>query len=81
MSNIILALIPTGKKKVENIIVANEGFTQEGFDLVQIKSGIYCSPGMFYDSVSGLFYQDESLTVIFPEDNNSLIEEKEKESS
>ena len=60
------AQIATGETLVKNIIVAEPAFTVDGFSLVQINDGTYCSPGMFYNAVDGIFYQDEEFTTIYP---------------
>ena len=61
------ATLPAGSNIVENIILAPDGFTLEGYTLTIISSGVFCGPGMFYNSADGLYYQDSSFTEIYPE--------------
>ena len=73
MTDKVFALIPIGQISVENLIIASGDYTQENYELVEVKSGVYCSPGMFYNSSTGLFYQDEAFENIFPVDQSSLL--------
>ncbi|WP_123801483.1 hypothetical protein [Candidatus Pantoea deserta] len=75
MSKSTFALIPAGKTVVENLIVASRDYTRDGYDLVEIKSGVYCSPGMFYDSSTGLFFQDDGFSTIYPTDSSLLLDQ------
>lgn len=68
MSNTVnrYAVLATGSNKVENIILASEDFTQDGYTLNLINSGVFCDIGMFYNESDGLYYQDEAFTTIYP---------------
>lgn len=65
MTDINLALMPTGSNIVENIIVGDASFTLTGYTILQIKSGVLCEIGMYYNSSDGLFYQDAAFTSIY----------------
>ncbi|WP_277966738.1 hypothetical protein [Pantoea trifolii] len=60
------ALIPDNSIVVENTIVAEDGFSLDGYYLIEIKSGVSCQSGMFYNSKDGLFYVDEKFKVKDP---------------
>lgn len=72
MDKINQALLASGSNIVENIIVSDAGFTLEGYVAIEIKSGVFCQPGMFYNADDGLFYDDAAFTLI-----NAPVEAKE----
>ncbi|CAI2401631.1 Uncharacterised protein [Serratia proteamaculans] len=58
------AVIKTGGNKVENIIVADDYFSLDGFDLIPFAVDNLCQIGMFYNEKDDRFYDDESFTKI-----------------
>lgn len=65
------ALLSEDSIAVENIIVAEPSFAQEGYFLVEIESDVFCEPGMYFNSGDGIYYQDEAFTYIYPEAEGS----------
>lgn len=62
-----MALIQSGSHKVDNVIVISEdGFSLDGFTLVEINNGVTCAPGMYYNPKDELFYFDASFTQLTP---------------
>lgn len=61
-----IALIPTGSNQVSNIIIADSGYTQDGYAAQVVASGVFCEPGMYYNEADSLYYQDEAFTVMYP---------------
>ncbi|MBV0841354.1 hypothetical protein [Serratia liquefaciens] len=60
------AVITTGGNKVENIIVADDTFSLDGFDLIPFAVDVddLCQIGMFYNEKDDRFYDDELFTKI-----------------
>ena len=61
------ALIENGTIQVCNVILAEEGFTKNGYYLKNIDHAVFCEIGMYFNSNDGLYYQDEGFTKIFPD--------------
>lgn len=58
------ALLKSGDNQVENIIVADEVFSLEGYALVHFAEDCPCQIGMFYNEEDEKFYDDELFTKI-----------------
>ncbi|WP_226020087.1 hypothetical protein [Serratia symbiotica] len=60
------AVVKTGETKVDNIIVADDSLSLEGYDLIRftVDGDDLCQIGMFYNEKDGKFYDDESFATI-----------------
>jgi len=58
------AMIKSTNVKVLAIVNVPGSYVVRGFNFIKIKSGIYCAKGMYYDFVSGLFYDDTEFSMI-----------------
>ncbi|HBC3315465.1 TPA: hypothetical protein LZ439_001697 [Escherichia coli] len=44
---------------VENIIVADDNYSPDDFEVVKNSDETFCQPGMLYNKEDGLFYDDK----------------------
>lgn len=58
------ALIPPGTKTVQTIVPGTGRYKHEQYETVQVKNGVACKAGDYYDAKTGLFYDDETCTTI-----------------
>ncbi|CAK8736356.1 hypothetical protein SODG_000606 [Sodalis praecaptivus] len=58
------ALIPEGSNRVENIIVASDDYQRKGYYTIRYNDTIFCQPGMYYNTKTGLFYDEPEFRHI-----------------
>lgn len=58
------AMIKNADTKVLAVVNVPGDYSVSGFKFIKSQAGIYCAAGMFYDSRTELFYDDESFTTI-----------------
>lgn len=60
------AVIKEGNNIVDNIILADENYKIEGFNLHELDANTFCEPEMFLNFTDGIYYQDNAFTLIRP---------------
>lgn len=58
------ALLKSDTTRVITVVNVPPAFSADGFSLIKVQDGVTCTGGMFYDSATGLFYDDEEFTSI-----------------
>lgn len=58
------AMLENNSNYVDNTILADDKFSVVGFKLIKIEPEKFCQPGMYFNEIDGLFYDDEKSTVI-----------------
>ncbi len=58
------AMIAESEIKVFNTIVADDGFSLDGYYFIPIQPGVFCQAGMYYNEADDLFYDDDAFTTI-----------------
>lgn len=57
------AMIADGKTLVENTIVADNNYAMPGYYFVELKDGIRCETGMFYNKDDGIYYDSPDFKL------------------
>ena len=64
------AMIQSGSNVVDNILIADStddfATLYPGETLQAVASGVFCMPGMFYNSADSLYYIDAAFTTTTP---------------
>lgn len=58
------AFILDGTYNVVAIMDVFDGYEISGFYLIEIKDGVYCAEGSYYNPDDGMFYDDPDYTTI-----------------
>ena len=70
------AMIRSGTCKVITTVFVPPSFSAKGFTFIKVEDGVICESGMYYNSETGLFYDDEAFTSI-----NGVSTEQDSEAS